>query len=190
MKKCKLNYSGFFISMVCLVLFSCSARTVYVQPHISPVAVEKILGDEAGIYISPDDLSKTYTKDSTFGGKFRVPLGSPLKECAQEAFLPFFKRVYFIGAKNFSDGSYVIEVSLTDYEVTEGLDTHLTLSCTISTSEKTIFSGDFTGDGSGSVKKSLFNEDMAREEMRESTEEAFIQAFKKAQTKLNENLKE
>ena len=96
MKEYILNYKKFFFLMMCLVIFACSARTVYVQPHVSPVAAVKIIGDEAGIYISPLDLSKTYTKNSTFGGKIRMPLGSPLKECAQEAFSPFFKRVYFV----------------------------------------------------------------------------------------------
>ena len=173
-----------------MVIFACSARTIYIQPHVPPVTAVKIIGDEAGLYISPVDLSKTYTKESIMGGDIRMPLGSALKECAQEAFSSFFKRVYFVGSNSISDDSYLIEVGLTDYEVTEGLDTHLTLSCTIRTSEKTVFSGEFSGDGSGSVGKSLFNEDLAREEMRESTEEAFIQAFKKAQTKLNEMLKE
>lgn len=190
MKKSIFNSKKVFFFMMCLVIFACSARTVYIQPHVSPIATAKIIGDEAGIYISPLDLSKTYIKDSTFGGKIRMPLGSPLKECAQEAFSPFFKRVYFVGSKSFSDSSYIIEVGLTNYELTEGLDTHLTLSCTISTSEKIVFSGDFSGDGIGSAGKSFFNEDWAREEMRKSTEEAFIQAFKKAQNKLNEMLKE
>ncbi len=189
------NKKSFFILKIiiliffCFFIFSCS-YTIYVQPHVSPVSTKKIVGDEAGVYISPLDLSSIHTHSSFFGGNIRVPLGTPLKDCAQEAFAPFFKRVFFIGIKDFTAAQYIIEVSLANYEVTGGLDTHLTIMCSISTSGRKIFAGDFIGDGSGTAAAGLLGAALAREQIRKSTEEAFVDAFSKAQTKFNESLSE
>ncbi|MFC1562634.1 hypothetical protein ACFL4Z_01125 [candidate division KSB1 bacterium] len=189
------NKKSFFISKIVLLIFfslfifSCS-HTIHIQPHVSPVSAKKIVGDEAGVYISPLDLSGIHTDNLFFGGYIRVPLGTPLKDCAQEAFAPFFRRVFLIGTKDFKAAQYIIEVSLANYEVTGGLDTHLTIMCSISTSERKIFAGDFIGDGSGTAAAGLLGESLGREQIRKSTEEAFVDAFRKAQTKFNESLSE
>lgn len=166
-------------------LVSC-ASTIQVQPHVSSVSISKMIGDEAGIYISPLDLSKVHTQSSILGGEIRVPLGSPLKDCSQESFSTFFKRVFFTNTNDSKTAEYIVEVSLSNFNVTGGLDTHLTIMCSISKSGTKIFSGDFQGSGSGTAAAGFLGEALAREQIRKSCEEAFIDAFKKAQTAIKE----
>jgi hypothetical protein len=190
------NKKGLFISkniyilLFCFLIFSCASNTIFVQPHISSISVTKIIGDDAGVYISPLDSLRSYTKKSFFGGNIIIPLGASLRICAQEAFAPYFKRVFFIGSKDYRSAQYIIEVSIVSYEVTGGLDTHLNIKCSITSSEKIIFSGYFAGNGSGSAGFGSLGPGgiLARDEIRKSTEEAFIDAFRKAQIKLNETL--
>lgn len=167
--------------LFCCLLFTSCARTVYLQPHVAPIALKKPVADEAGIYISPKDLKKIHTQSSFFGGNIRVPLGSALKNASQEAFAPFFKKVYFVGTNDPTVAPYIIEVGMSSFNVTGGLDTRLGIVCKVSSNGKTIFTGDFKGRGSGTAAAGFLGEALAREQIVKSAEEAFENALKNAQ---------
>ncbi|MFH1069947.1 MAG: hypothetical protein V1794_10055 [Candidatus Glassbacteria bacterium] len=177
-----------------IVFFSCilmtlsCAYTVSVQPHISPVVVPKLIGDEAGIYISPNELQKVHKQSSFFGGKIRVPLGSPLKESTQESFAPFFKRVFFVGSSDPTMAPFIIETRLVDFSVTGGLDTRLTIECKVNKEGQTVFLGNFEGRGSGTAAAGFVAAAFAREEIVKSAESAFKDAFLKIQNSFKEEM--
>lgn len=167
------------------LLFSC-ASTVHIQPHATPISTTHQSEEEAAIYISPTDLSKVHSQSLFFGGDIKMPLGTPLKELSQEAFSPFFRRIFFSGSNSPNVAPYVIEVGLGNFDVTQGLDTHLTINCKVNKKGESIFVGDFEGKGSGTAAAGLLGESLAREQIRKSAEAAFIDAFKKVQTAYKE----
>lgn len=178
----------------CCLLFSSCYYTVYVQPHVSSISLPNPIDDEAGIYITPMDLAEIYKKSSFrfrfnfWGGNIRIPLGSPLREAAQDAFTPFFKRIFIVGTNAPSVAPYIVEVGLSDFNVTGGLDTRLSIICRVSKEGKTIFAGYYEGRGSGTQAAGLLSQSHAREQIRESAEKAFNDAFKKVQNAFRESL--
>ncbi len=174
--------------LFCCLSFTSCARTVYIQPHVAPIALIKPVGDEAGIYISPADLKKIHTQSSFFGGNIRVPLGTALKNASQEAFAPFFKRIFYVGTNDPTVSPYIIEVGMSSFNVTGGLDTRLGITCKVSNNGKTIFSGDFEGRGSGTAAAGFLSEALAREQIVKSAEEAFENAFIKVQQSFKDEI--
>jgi hypothetical protein len=171
-----------------LLLFSC-AKTVFIQPHIMYQATLSFIDDEAGVYISPVDLAKVYQKSTLWGGDIRIPIGSPLRDTAQQSFLPFFKRLHLVGSNSPEAAPYVVEIGLSEFEVTFGLDTRINITCSVSKGGESIFTGSFEGRGSGIQAAGLLGESSGQEEIRKSAEKAFQDAFQKAQVAFDESLK-
>ena len=170
-------------------LFVTCASTILTQPHIPPMATITIIDADAGIYIIPADLTKEYSKNSLLSGKIRMPLGTPLRDLSQETFSSFFSRVFYIGNKLNPRTPFIIEIGLGTFEVTFGLDTHLTIICTVTENEIPIFARKFEGSGSGTAWARLLGEKLAGEQIRKSAEEAFKDAFKKIQIAFEEYLR-
>jgi len=170
-------------------LFVTCASTILTQPHIPPMATVTIIDEDAGIYIIPADLTMDYSKNSLLSGNIRMPLGTTLRDLSYETFSSFFSRVFYIGNKLNPGAPFIIEIGLGTFEVTFGLDTHLTIICTVTENDIPIFANNFEGSGSGTAAARLLGENMAREQIRKSAEEAFIDAFKKIQIAFEEYLR-
>ncbi len=163
------------------LIISC-ASTLYLQPHVSPITVSKPFDSDAGIMISLMDLEREYTGSPFLGGDIRVPLVTPFQDLAQETFIPFLNRIFIVSNRDHSITPYIIELEISSFKVTGGLDTHLTIACTISDVDNTLFSNNYVGSGVGRAWAGffggLFNKNWGQEQIRKSAEEAFTQAFK------------
>ncbi len=161
------------------------ASTLYLQPHVSPITVSKPFDSDAGIIISLMDFEREYTGFPFWGGEIRVPLVTPFQDLAQETFIPFFNRIFIVSNRDYSITPYIIEIVISSFKVTGGLDTHLAIACTVSDIDNTIFSNNYDGSGVGRAWAGffggLFNKNWGQEQIRKSAEEAFIQAFKALQ---------
>ncbi|MCP4727481.1 MAG: hypothetical protein GY863_20755 [bacterium] len=178
------------ILLITVILFINCTSSIYLQPHLGYNKPQKTIDNDAGIYIPPEDLTFEHKKfNFLMGENVRVPLGTPLKDLSQETFAPFFRRVFYLGAKNFDAAENIIELSIVEFRVTEGLDSHLVLKCEVSEEDRIIFSEVFKGSGKGYAAAGfLDNKSWAREQIRKSAEAAFIEAFSKIQTAFNDYL--
>ena len=166
------------VSAICsmfILLMGCGAHSIILQPHVGlGDAVGILKGKKAGVFIPSDLLTLQYEKYSMMGGGIIIPLGSPVRDLALETFLPFYDQVTQIADKDYEGIDHLIEVNLDNFEVTGGLDTIATISCTISDNEGQIFSGSWEGKGSSA---GFWADSLAREEIRKSSSEALTQAF-------------
>jgi hypothetical protein len=170
MKKITLLTNFVLISSL---IISC-ASTIYLQPHVSPITVNKPFDSDAEIVISLMDLEREYTGSPFWGGDIRVPLVTPFQDLAQETFIPFFNRIFIVSNRDYSTTPYMIEIEISSFKVTGGLDTHLKIACTVSDNENVIFSNDYDGSGVGRAWAGffggLFNKNWGQEQMRNSAE--------------------
>ena len=166
--------------LLSFVLISCTS-SILLQPHIDPQDGAKVIDSDAAIFIPSEDLTGEYEKfNILLGNKVRIPFGTPLKELTQETFAPLFNRVYYTGRRDYEITPYIIEVSISDFEVTTGYDTHLVIKCSVSTSDEVMFSDEFRGSGKGSII-TIGDDRFKQDQIRRSAENAFIEAFQNMQ---------
>ncbi len=180
------------ILIISILIFINCTSSIHLQPHLGHHRSAKTIDSDAGIYIPPEDLTFAHEKfNFLIGGNIRVPLGTPLKELSQEAFAPFYNRVYYIGKKDYSAAESIIELNIVEFRVTEGLDSHLILKCEISENNNVIFSDVFKGSGKGNAAAGFLDDKRyAEDQIRKSAEDAFIEAFSNLQTAFTEYLNE
>jgi len=171
------------VLVVLSVIFIQCSSSVHLQPHIYSIRNTPAINEDAGIYIPADDLIYEYEKFNLLAGRtFKIPLGTPLKELTQETFAPLFRKVYYVGKKDYEAAPNIIEINVIEFEVTPGFDTHLLLKCQATTEDGIIFSEVFRGSGSGSFLIGMMDDKrQAKEQIRKSAETAFRQAFQEMQ---------
>ena len=176
--------------LCCLYIFQCT-HSVYIQPHVHVERPRQIIDEDAGLFISSEDLTNKHEKFNFLVGRnVTIPLGTPLKEIAIETFAPFYRKVIYVGRKDYEVTPHIVEISMFDFDVTSGLDTHLAIKCVVTTKDKIIFSDVFKGSGSGTAATGLLDDKRhAEEQIRKSAEEAFAEAFEKMQVAFSTEMK-
>jgi len=184
-----MNRKMFYIilNLFVLLLISC-AHTLIIQPHMGPGPQRELAADTAAMYIPTSTLNMEYETSTFFGGKTIMPLGTAVKELSQEAFAPFYRRLFYQARRDYTDIDHLIEVSIDSFKMTEGLDSHVVISVSISDSEESIWSGSFEGKGSGKAAAGLLAGSLARSQLNKSASAAFVDAFTKAREAYSEFL--
>jgi len=171
------------ILIVLVLIFIQCSSSIHLQPHIIPINNTPVIDVDAGVYIPSDDLVYEYEKFNLFAGRtFVMPVGTSLKELTQETFASLFRKVFYVGKKDYEATPNIIEVKIINFVVTSGFDTHILLKCQYATKEEILFSEVFKGSGSGSFTIGIMDDKgQAKEKIRQSAEAAFRLAFQEMQ---------
>jgi hypothetical protein len=168
------------LGLLLLLTLACTRHYLVIQPHMGTVAQREVAADFAGIYIPNSTLNMEYETRTFFGGKTLITLGTAVKDLSQETFAPFYRRTFYQARRDYVDIDHLIEVSIDNFKMTEGLDSHVKISIAISDEELTIWSGSFEGKGSGTAAAGLGDSAAARSQLSMSASAAFLDAFEKA----------